>query len=124
MILLISNSAYSQTENTDSVRVDTSDVNFEAPVEYNAEDSMIFSIPMQQVYLYGKAHVTYGEIALDADYIEFNFSTKIALAKYTVDSVGKVIGKPIFRESGDEYVMDSIRYNFDTRKGTTGPKIG
>ena len=117
MILLISNSTHSQTENTDSTRVDTSDVNFEAPVEYNAEDSMIFSIPMQQVYLYGKAHVTYGEIELDADYIEFNFSTKIALAKYTTDSTGKKIGKPVFRESGDEYQMDSIRYNFDTRKG-------
>ena len=116
-MLLIINSSYSQTSELDSNQVDTVAVNFDAPVEYNAEDSMIFDIPLQQVYLFGKAHVTYGEIQLDADYIEFNFDTKTALAKYTLDSVGKKIGKPLFIESGDQYEMDSIRYNFDTQKG-------
>ena len=116
-MLLIINSSYSQTSELDSNQVDTVAVNFDAPIEYNAEDSMIFDIPLQQVYLFGKAHVTYGEIQLDADYIEFNFDTKTALAKYTLDSVGKKIGKPLFIESGDQYEMDSIRYNFDTKKG-------
>lgn len=114
-VLLISTAGYSQE--SDSNQVDTVDVNFEAPVEYNAEDSMIFNIPEQKVYLFGKAHVTYGEIQLDASYIEFDFDSKIALAKYTLDSLGKPLGKPVFKEGADEYVMDSIRYNFDSKKG-------
>ncbi len=115
LLLLISNIAVSQE--SDSIQTDTVAVDFETQVEYNARDSMIFDVPKQKVYLYGNAHVTYGEIDLDADYIAFDFGTKTALAKYTLDSLGNPVGKPLFKEKGDEFEMDSILYNFETKKG-------
>ncbi|MDC3336301.1 putative LPS assembly protein LptD [Flavobacteriales bacterium] len=117
MTLLISNCLFSQDTIQDQESVDTVNVNFKVPVDYNATDSMRFNIPLQKVYLYGNAHVTYDDIELDASYIEFDFSTKIAIAKFSTDSLGEVIGKPVFQENGDEFTMDSIRYNFDSKKG-------
>jgi len=42
--------------------------------------------------------------------------TKEAFAYGSLDSAGKVMGKPIFKEGNDVYNMDSIHYNFDSKK--------
>jgi len=78
---------------------------------------MIFDLPNQKVYLYGNAHVDYDGIVLDANHIEFDFLSKVAFAKMTHDSLGNPIGKPHFKEKDDDFEMDSIRYNFDSKKG-------
>ncbi|MCD4710047.1 MAG: hypothetical protein K8R52_04315, partial [Bacteroidales bacterium] len=41
----------------------------DAEVEYNATDSLIFSLDGGTVELYGNAHINYEEITLEADYI-------------------------------------------------------
>ncbi len=89
----------------------------DAPVEYTASDSMLFNIKEQKVYLYNAAQINYKEIELKADYIEIDFGKDEAFAKGVKDSTGKEVGKPKFKDGGDEFTAQSLRYNFKTKKG-------
>ena len=53
----------------------------DAPVNYNASDSTVYSIQEQKVYLYGEATIQYKEITLNADYIEFNMGNEAVFAR-------------------------------------------
>lgn len=89
----------------------------DAPVQYTATDSMLFNIKEQKVYLYNTAQINYKEIELKADYIEINFGKDEAYASGVKDSSGKEVGKPHFKDGGDEFDAQTLRYNFKTKKG-------
>jgi lipopolysaccharide assembly outer membrane protein LptD (OstA) len=86
------------------------------PVFTNAEDSIVYSLDGKIAYLYGNAVVTYQDLELKANYIEFDMETKQVYASGLADSTGKVIGKPQFKEGSKTFKMDKIYYNFDTRR--------
>lgn len=86
-------------------------------VTYTAHDSIVYALEEDMVYLYGNAQMNYEDIALKADYISINFSTKIMYASGLPDSSGKITGKPVFKQGEDEFNAESMRYNFDTKKG-------
>ena len=44
----------------------STDMGLEEPVFYSAEDSIVIDVPNQIVRLYGKSHVTYNDVVLDA----------------------------------------------------------
>ena len=46
-------------------------------------------MPNQKARLYNEAHIDYGEIILDACYIEFDFETKEVFARLCIDSTWK-----------------------------------
>lgn len=106
----------------DSLLVDTTVVDsaerpmIEAPIIYNASDSIIVSLDGQKVYLYNNAKVTYQQIELTAYYIELNLETKEIYAEGTTDSTGTLTQKPIFKQGVEEYESETMRYNFDTEK--------
>lgn len=85
-------------------------------VNYNATDSLNFNLKTQDIIMYKKAHVDYGDIKLDADKIKVNYNTKILDASGIADSTGKMQGKPIFDDKGQIYQTEMISYNFDTKK--------
>ncbi|MBN4071227.1 LPS-assembly protein LptD [Crocinitomix catalasitica] len=89
----------------------------EAPVYYQANDSIIADVPRQIVRLYGEANVTYLDIELNADYIEIDISKNEVMATYTLDTAGLPVGKPLFNSAGEESSCDYMRYNFKTKKG-------
>jgi len=89
----------------------------EAPINYNAEDSIIVSFDGQKVYLYNNAKVTYQEIELTAYYIELNLETKEVYAEGIMDSTETLIQKPDFKDGTDEFESKTLRYNFETEKG-------
>ena len=89
----------------------------DAPVEYSATDSMVFNINEQKVYLYNGSQINYKEIELKSDYIEINFGKDEAYASGIKDSLGNEIGKPQFKDGGDEFTAQTLRYNFKTKKG-------
>ena len=89
----------------------------ETPVDYLAVDSIEFSVSEKKVYLFGQAQINYGEIELKASYIEFDLSNNIVFAKGIIDSTGKEIGRPEFKEGDESFTAKRIRYNFDTKKG-------
>ena len=89
----------------------------DAPVAYNATDSMIYDISGQKIHLYGNASVTYTTITLEAAHIVFDWATNIVTAEGMPDSLGRPSGLPEFSDGEQSFVADSMRYNFLTSKG-------
>lgn len=103
----------------DSLIADTIGIadDFKSSVIYSAEDSIIYDLINDKVYLYGKGYMEYTDIKLNADYIELTFNSKTLYAKGLPDSSGTIIGKPVFKQGADEFHAETITYNFNTKKG-------
>ena len=86
-------------------------------VVYSSTDSTVMDTQNQVVYLYGDAKVTYGDVVLQADFIQLNWDKNEVFAKGTKDTAtNKTIGKPVFKQGGEPYDADEIKYNFKSRK--------
>jgi hypothetical protein len=88
-----------------------------APINYNAEDSIVGSFDGQKVFLYNNAKVTYQQIELTAYFIELDLETKEVYAEGLIDSTGTLVQKPIFRDGREQFESQTLRYNFETEKG-------
>lgn len=86
-------------------------------VNYDASDSLIFSMDGGTVEMYNEAIVTYGDIKLEAGYIKYEMQKSEVTAFGILDSTGKTIQNPIFSEGEDSYEAKKIRYNFKTQRG-------
>lgn len=89
----------------------------DAPVNYSSNDSIVYSISEQKVYLHRSGHIEYKSITLDADYIEFNMGSEAVFASGVIDSLGNEVGKPQFSEGSENFQAKTISYNFRSRKG-------
>ncbi len=89
----------------------------ETVVDYKSRDSVRLNVPGKKVYLYGKAVVVYGDMKLEADFIEVDFATNDLHAVGVKDSAGIVQGEPIFTSEGKVYHAEEMWYNFKTKKG-------
>jgi hypothetical protein len=92
-----------------------SSFDLENRIIYTANDSVIMDWKVQKAFLYKEAKVEYGETILKAGYIEIDFKQNTVYAKGILDSAGKVVGIPIFKDGEDEYKTDSIHYNFKSK---------
>ena len=90
---------------------------FEDLIDYNADDSIRFSIDGKKMFLYGNGYVKYITTELKANYIELDMEKKLAYATGTPDSTGKLVGTPDFSDNGQTFQGQEMRYNFDTKKG-------
>ena len=91
----------------------------ERPAFTTAKDSIItdFSDGKRMIYYYGGATVSYQNMKLTADYIEYDMLTNTVFARGQKDpSTGEMTGLPEMTEGGQTYKMDELRYNFDTQK--------
>ncbi len=98
-------------------RIKYSKDSLEAPINYDAKDSMILDIKNQKVHLYGDAIVTYTSLELTADYIVFDWGNNIVEAEGLPDSLGTISGDPVFKEGEQSFNAKRIRYNFKSKKG-------
>ncbi|MDJ1498359.1 putative LPS assembly protein LptD [Cytophagaceae bacterium DM2B3-1] len=103
-----------QGAQTDSLRKQSREI--ETSVTYSAQDSIILDVNGKIARLYGQAKINYGDIALDAEYIEINWETGIVEAQGVKDSTGKVVGAPVFTEGSQKYETENIQYNIKTKK--------
>lgn len=107
----------------DSLPIDTALIDsvvspfIEAPINYNAKDSIIVSFDGQKVYLYNEASVTYQQIELTAYFIELDLETKEVYAEGMLDSTETLVQKPVFKDGSQEFESKTLRYNFETEKG-------
>jgi len=91
----------------------------DAPINYKANDSIVF-FGTGTGFLYGNSNVRYQQahpIELQADLIRMNMDSNTVYATGRLDSLGKEIGLPIFKDNNDEYSSKELSYNFETRKG-------
>jgi len=88
----------------------------DAPVDFKAQDSLVFDYRTNHVSFYGTADVKYQNLELEADFITMSIDSSIVHALGTKDSLGNVTVPPLFKQGDDEYEPDQIAYNFKTRK--------
>ena len=90
----------------------------DAPAFTAARDSIIedFSDGKKLIYYYGDVSVTYGNMKLTADYMEYDLNTSTLFARGTKDSTGVITGMPVMEQAGKSYEMEEVRYNFETNK--------
>lgn len=88
----------------------------ETTIIYSATDSINFSIDRKIVKLYGDAKVKYGTIQLDAELITIDYEKATITADGKPDSLGRLVGFPIFKDGNEEYETKSMIYNFKTKK--------
>jgi LptD protein len=97
--------------------VEEDDLGLDNQIIYTAKDSTILDAVNERILLYGAAEVKYGSMEVKADYIEFSFATFTAKAVGERDSSGHVIKKASFKEGDNEFLEDSLAYNFKSKKG-------
>jgi hypothetical protein len=92
------------------------------PVFSTARDSIVedFSNGKTMIYYYGDVTVKYDNMQISAEYMAYNVDTKTVFAKGLPDlsdTTGKTIkGSPVMSEGDNKYEMESVYYNFDSRK--------
>lgn len=101
------------TDSTDNKKEDVLD----APVAYQADDSLVWIVADAKAYLYKNSQVDYQKIGLTAEQITVDIDTKTVYAHGVKDSTGKEIGKPVFKDGDTPYESDTMSYNFSSRKG-------
>lgn len=109
----------STIQKIDTFGLKMSNDSIDAPVEFEAEDSMVLDIPGQQIYLYNKASVQFKDISLEAAVIRLDQPTQILTAFSVRDSANMPIGVPAFKQGESAFTSDTIRYNFKTQRGLT-----
>lgn len=105
----------------DTAQVDTlkpRKAGIDSPVEYTAQDSMVYDADSKLAYLYGKANVKYLNMELDAAKITMNMDSSMVHADAQRDSTGAVVdGKPVYKQGSDQYDSERMSFNFKTKKG-------
>ena len=91
----------------------------ERPAFSTAKDSIIteFTGGERKVFYYGGATVTYQDMKLTADYIEYDMKTNTVFARGRYDeATGEWVGQPEMTQGKATYKMEELRYNFDSKK--------
>ena len=90
----------------------------EAPAFTTARDSIVedFSDGKRMIYYYGDVSVSYGNMKLTADYMEYDLNTQTLYARGTKDTTGVITGAPVMEQGSSSYQMEEVRYNFKTNK--------
>lgn len=107
----------------DSIRLDslnrTKSKGIDAPVEYTAEDSLIYNAKTKTAHLYGSSTVKYENMDLKSEKIRLSMDSSLVRATGAVkDSTSMVLeGTPVFQLGKDSYESDTMAFNFKTRKG-------
>lgn len=100
----------------DSMSLKKKDQPFKSKVSYNSDDSIHFSLNDKMIYLFKNSKVTYEDIELTSERVDFNME-KSAVSAYGVnDSTGEYIGKPNFKQSNEKFQAKRLAYNFKSRK--------
>ncbi len=89
----------------------------ESAINYSAKDSMMISMKTKMIYSYGDAHLEMDEMKLDAGYIKVNMDSDYLYARPLFNEEGVPEGTPKFQQGSENYDVDSMKYNFETKKG-------
>lgn len=106
----------------DSIRLDSLNRKrsggIEAPIEYTANDSLVYDARTQTAHLFGSSNVKYQNMNLASDKIYMSLDSSLVHATGTRDSSVKdgVKNKPVFTMGQDKYETDTIAFNFKTKK--------
>ena len=89
------------------------------PAFSSARDSIVevFSDGKRLIYYYGDVTVTYQDMKLTAERMDYDMNTGIVHAYGVYDSLEcEWKGRPVMTQKGKTYNMEDVKYNFNTRK--------
>lgn len=104
---------------SDTFSIKMSKDSLDAPINYEAADSMVFDVPRKKIILYSKGKITYKDMVLTADSIGLDQDSSMLVATFRRDSTGKIIGLPAMQQAETNMTADVIKYNIKTQKGFT-----
>jgi len=113
---------------TDTIQTNTKDslstINTEGsgsigePIEFQSNDSIHINLRTKSVRLRGEAQIVTEGRTLQSEIITIDLGNKVMNAKGIEDDNGNIFGFPSFEEDGEEYVGKTIKYNYQTNRGT------
>ena len=106
----------------DSIRLDSINRKkkngIDAPVEYTAEDSLVYFAGNKMAHLYGSSTVKYENMDLASEKVAITLDSSLVRATGVTDSAThEKIGTPVFKMGSDTYESDTMAFNFKTKKG-------
>jgi hypothetical protein len=88
----------------------------ETTIIYSARDSINSTFNPKVIRLYGDAKIKYGNIELEAEDIVIDYDRSTISAAGRLDSVGRRVGFPVFKDAGTVYETRDMIYNFKTKR--------
>ena len=106
----------------DSIRLDSINRRkkngIDAPVEYTADDSLVYFAGNKMAHLYGSSTVKYENMDLASEKVAITLDSSLVRATGVYDSATREkIGTPVFKMGSDSYESDTMAFNFKTKKG-------
>ena len=94
-----------------------SNFSFEDEIIKDAKDSINIDLKNKKIFLYGNAKILYKDIKIEAGFIEIDWNTNLITAKPKLDTLGKKIQIPFFKEGEESFNAEEIKYNLKSKKG-------
>ena len=94
-----------------------SDSAIETQVICSASDSSYRDMEQKKIFYYGNAEAKYDDIVLTASCLEFDLETSTCRAYGSLDSLGKIQGRPVFKQGESTFEATEMFYNFKSKKG-------
>ena len=105
----------------DSIRLDSINRSksngIDAPVDYAADDSIVYYASKRTAYLYGNTKVKYENMDLASERVYINMDSNVVHAMGVTDTLGNSDGTPVFKMGNDQYESKEMAFNFKTKKG-------
>ena len=90
----------------------------DSPVEFSANDSLVYDAVSGMARLFGDSHVKYQNMDLKSEYIFMSMDSSLVHATGARDTTtGEKFGTPVFQMGSDTYESDTMAFNFKTKKG-------
>ena len=90
----------------------------DAPVEYSADDSLIYDATTATAHLFGNSKVKYTNMDLESENIHMSLDSNLVHATGKMDTTtNEMVGTPVFKMGNDQYEQTEISFNFKTKKG-------
>ncbi len=103
--------------NRDTTEIAKNRSGLDTIVVFSSKDTARFSIRDKSMRLRGDAKLDYQQQSLNSEIIIMNFGESTLESMGVPDSSGRLIGFPRFKEMGEEYVGEKLKFNFKTNKG-------
>ena len=106
----------------DSIRLDSLNRKkkngIDAPVEYTADDSLVYFAGNKMAHLYGSSTVKYENMDLASEKVAITLDSSLVRATGVYDtSTHAKVGTPVFKMGSDTYESDTMAFNFKSKKG-------
>ena len=90
----------------------------DSPVEYAANDSLVYEAGTSRAFLYGSSTVKYQNMDLASENISMSLDSNLVYATGKMDSTThQMTGTPVFKMGSDQYEQTEMMFNFKTKKG-------